>query len=213
MTEILFKPLKEMPPTWKPADAKRPPSPFDSTYTQTLDLLDRELTCLVAREAFIQVDVPSNGVRIDGQLRANAVAYHPGVILTVQTLRNGTLIYQCDRFTRSWKSGSIAWQQNLRAIALGLEALRKVERYGIADSGQQYAGFAELGSGIPMGAGTPELTEEEALRILRDACGGISGLSVPEMYRKAARVMHPDAGGDAEAFRLVTAARDKLLNR
>jgi hypothetical protein len=42
-----------------------------------------------------------------------------------------------------------SWQDNLRAIALGLEALRKVERYGIANRGEQYAGWAQLTAGGP----------------------------------------------------------------
>jgi hypothetical protein len=33
------------------------------------------------------------------------------------------------------------WQHNVRSIALGLEALRAVDRYGISKRGQQYAGF------------------------------------------------------------------------
>ena len=65
------------------------------------------------------------------------------MILTLETRSLGTLVYDTDEFPH--------WHDNLRGIALGLEALRKVERYGIAKRGQQYAGFAELGSGIPMG--------------------------------------------------------------
>jgi hypothetical protein len=34
-----------------------------------------------------------------------------------------------------------SWQHNVRSIALGLEALRAVDRYGITRRGQQYAGF------------------------------------------------------------------------
>lgn len=33
------------------------------------------------------------------------------------------------------------WQHNVRSIALGLDALRAVDRYGISKRGQQYAGF------------------------------------------------------------------------
>lgn len=33
------------------------------------------------------------------------------------------------------------WQHNVRSIALGLEALRAVDRYGISRRGEQYAGF------------------------------------------------------------------------
>lgn len=40
------------------------------------------------------------------------------------------------------------WQHNVRSIALGLEALRAVDRYGISRRGEQYAGFrAALTSG------------------------------------------------------------------
>lgn len=33
------------------------------------------------------------------------------------------------------------WRHNVRSIALGLEALRAVDRYGITRKGEQYAGF------------------------------------------------------------------------
>lgn len=33
------------------------------------------------------------------------------------------------------------WQHNVRSIALGLESLRAVDRYGISKRGEQYAGF------------------------------------------------------------------------
>lgn len=42
------------------------------------------------------------------------------------------------------------WQHNIRSIALGLEALRAVDRYGISRRGEQYAGFrAALTPGEP----------------------------------------------------------------
>lgn len=36
----------------------------------------------------------------------------------------------------------VLWKHNVRSIALGLESLRAVDRYGITKRGQQYAGFA-----------------------------------------------------------------------
>lgn len=39
------------------------------------------------------------------------------------------------------------WQANVRAIALGMEALRKVERYAITEADQQYSGFMQLPRG------------------------------------------------------------------
>lgn len=215
--DLTFRPLKVRPDTWKPADADRPASPFDSTYDQTLDLLDRELNHLGATAAFLQVELTnSSDVRVDGLLRAHAKVTHPGVVLTVETRRLGTHSYPCDRFgQRSWMPDpKPAWQENLRAIALGLEALRKVERYGIADRGQQYAGFAELGSGTPMGSGA--MTVDEAAELLGTESGvGSERLlddpkRVASAYRVAAQLHHPDAGGDPEMFRRLTEARDLL---
>lgn len=41
------------------------------------------------------------------------------------------------------------WRHNVRSIALGLEALRAVDRYGISRRGEQYAGFR---GALPAGA-------------------------------------------------------------
>lgn len=43
----------------------------------------------------------------------------------------------------SWY-GEVDWQINLRAIALGLEALRKLDRYGITSRGEQYTGWRAI---------------------------------------------------------------------
>ena len=43
--------------------------------------------------------------------------------------------------------------------------MRKVERYGITKSGQQYTGWKQLGSGTPMPAA--EMTVEEAARVVK----------------------------------------------
>lgn len=39
------------------------------------------------------------------------------------------------------------WQDNLRAIALGLDALRRVQRYGIVKEDEQYTGWKQLTGG------------------------------------------------------------------
>ncbi len=220
---VTFRPLKVRPPSWKAAGANRPYSPFSSTYSATETLLAKELHHLGAVNAFVQLDLAdqARGVRLDGQLRAGAIANHPGVILTIETRAHGTLVYPCDAY--SGRGGRPAWQENLRAIALGLEALRKVERYGIAGRGQQYAGFAELGSGMPMGSGEGMTLDRAAELLAAEACRGFGDDWVTAealigdrdlvagAYRDAARLHHPDTGGDADMFRLITAARDLLL--
>lgn len=45
----------------------------------------------------------------------------------------------------------VLWRHNVRSIALGLEALRAVDRFGISRRGEQYAGFR---GALPVRAGT-----------------------------------------------------------
>lgn len=222
MTELRFRQLKVRPDSWKSADAPRPYSPFSASHRQTERLLDTELNHLKFTDAFLQVELSdqTNGVRLDGMIRANAKVVHPGVILTIETRQHGTLVYPCDKFQGA--RGILGWQANLRAIALGLEALRKVERYGIAERGQQYAGYAELGSGMPMGSGNGMTSERAAEFLAAEACRGFGDewvtaqglLNEPGLvkgaYRDAVRLHHPDVGGDPEMFRLLTEARDLL---
>lgn len=208
---LTFRAIDPMP-HWGAAGAIRPSSPFDSTYSDTLQVLDRELEHLRARDAFLQVVASDHHVRLDGQLRADAKVDHPGVALTIDTPKHGTLVYETDRYKRaSWKrNAGPSWQQNLRAIALGLEALRKVERYGIARRGEQYAGYRELGAGIALGAAMT-LDEAAALLCPDDPDRLIEFPDeVGTYFRWLSKTAHPDAGGDPEAFRRLTEARDLL---
>jgi hypothetical protein len=40
-----------------------------------------------------------------------------------------------------------SWQDNVRAIALGLHDLRRIERYGIVESDEHLTGFKQLTAG------------------------------------------------------------------
>lgn len=228
---LRFRPIQAWPPSFNREALDRRSSPFTATYRDTLSLLDRELSHLGAQEATIQVDTAERNCRADGGMRHDAKVNHPGVILSFESRKFGTLSYPCDafgpgeRWTRSLSGGMgervrmPAWQNNLRAIALGLEALRKVERYGIAERGQQYAGWAALPPGIAMGRA---MTADEAARLLAKYLDGADGGDllwdegtaehdlVARAYRAAAKVLHPDAGGDQEEFDRATRARDLL---
>lgn len=116
------------------------------------------------------------------------------------------------------------WQHNVRAIGLGLQALRAVDRYGITSGREQYRGFAELPSGIAVPAGWSMSVEESAKFICRHAgmseatWGGLLDSirnGAPEMqfepaYRMAAKRLHPDAGGTADLFQKLQEARRVL---
>lgn len=206
---LTFRPVKVRPPDWKPAYARRATNPFGATYGKTLIDLEREITHLGGTDPFLQLDTTDADLRLDGQLRAGARVEHPGVILTFDTKKHGPLTYDTDRYDH--------WHTNLRAIALGLDCLRRVERYGIAERGQQYAGYREIGTGIALGPA--EMSRAQAARILVDAAEvpwpPDDLVLNPELttttYRAAARLHHPDNGGDPTVFRTITTARDILL--
>jgi hypothetical protein len=209
---LTFRPIDQWPDGWRNGKVRKP-NPFRSGYRSTLELLDSELDHLKARDAFLQVDADPGDVRLDGQLRANARVGHPGCILTIDTKAHGVLVYPCDTFEGRWSQDPPDWQINLRAIAQGLEALRKVERYGIADRGQQYAGFGALPPATAMG---PAMTVEQAAALLASHSPGCAGDIVGDSevasraHRAAARQTHPDTGGDPAAFREVQAAKAVL---
>lgn len=184
---------------------------FQATPFATRRLLLEEASKLDASDAIVELVAPAasfykdgTGIRAD---RSHTVA-HVGVVVRLIGTKHGDLRYACDRFN--------SWEANLRAVALGLSDLRRVERYGIARRGEQYAGWAQLGAGVPMGAGQPPeaMTLERAGVVL---AGGTDGSFTPRevladlddaraAYRVAAKRYHPDRGGSAEAFRTLEEA-------
>lgn len=132
MLQYVVRPIDQWPgePT-----RQRQPSAFTAKWSNTLDILERELRELRAKDVVIQADVQPHQLRNDGMLRAEARPASPKVILSFES-KHGPLSYPCDRFHD--------WQDNVRAIALALEALRKVDRYGVTRKAEQYKGWSKL---------------------------------------------------------------------
>lgn len=188
--------------TWlRPANARKP-SLFDSTWTDTLELLGREIDKLGGRDVVIECDVREQDIRLDGMLRANAKADTPAVVVAFDTRQHGPMLYRCDRYTQRWGGPLSSWQHNVRAIALTLEALRAVDRYGATETGQQYAGFKALPAGRAMPSS--HMTSDEAEQIIREVgfIDGVSqvGVSIRDVYRRARAVAHPDRNGGDRAL-------------
>lgn len=186
-----------------PDDRRRAARTFKAHWDDTIDLLKREVEHLGGMLIAVQVDVTDGDLRGDGMLRARSRTYSPAVKISFDS-RHGPLTYATDEYDH--------WQANVRAVALALVALRAVDRYGITRSGEQYRGWTQI-SATAAGA---SLTRAEALRVLADAAGVIpASMAGPEgvtyAFRKAAKTAHPDAGGNPDVFRLITAARDVLL--
>lgn len=185
---------------------------FRAGLAATLELLDREIWHLTdtrtqreSAELLIAIPVGDALWRLDGRPRAHAVAEHPGVIFSLDS-KHGHLSYPCDTFT--------TWQDNLRAIAKALEALRMVDRYGVTRHGEQYRGFLAIEATAAV-AGFADAPA--AMQWLIDFTDHVDGVA-PEppqarrrsIVRKAMRKAHPDAGGDDTAFQRVMLAEAKL---
>jgi hypothetical protein len=184
---VTFRPIDKWPGE---LSRSRRRSPFAATLTATVNLLARELRALRAKQVVLQIAVGEGALRHDGLPYADAKVSHPGVILAFES-KWGPLKYATDEF--------LTWQDNLRAIALGMEALRKVDRYGVSKRGEQYTGWRAL----PVSTDPAQSiqTREQAQAVIDEFGGDL---------RRAIRETHPDHGGDETEFRKVMRARELL---
>jgi len=183
-----------------PFTGKHQRSPFDSPWSRTKQLFLKEVRHLCGTDLVLELDVTERAIRLDGGLYANSRPATPAVRVAFDSV-HGPLTYATDRFT--------TWQDNVRAIALGLEALRKVDRYGITKRGEQYAGWKQLPAGS--GAAPSHMTRDEA----GDLLYRVSGLSIyqppEEAWRRARAVSHPDCNdGDRTVWDQVEQAAKVL---
>jgi hypothetical protein len=219
--EIDWRPIEVWPAALR---TDRKLSPFTASWRDTLGVLGRELDHLGADRCTLQLALPAGSFTKDGYLKANArTPDHPGVVISFTSV-HGPLTYHTDVYNDGWyvsaNEGRRGWRGNVRAIALGLEGLRKFGRYGIATKGEQYQGWKALGSGLAL----PEhaaFTPEQACRVffdlladvgwwsegdtpgsvLDEAQNGDPAGSLKAGYRNAAKIHHPDTqGGDRTRF-------------
>lgn len=187
MIAIRFRPLPIWPHDPTPPAARRSRHTFKAGWDNTLALLDRELRHLDASDPIIGCGLAERDIRQDGWPRADArIPAHPGIEVSFATprARGGRLVYATDVCEH--------WQHNVRAIALGLEALRAVDRHGITRRGEQYAGFRAL----PPGDRGP------------DPQRGAAIVAEHGSVKAALHATHPDHGGDPRDFADVQAYRE-----
>jgi hypothetical protein len=180
---ITFRPLDRWPGESTPGSDRRV-AQFSASRESTMHLLGYETGRLGARAVAVQLAISEEDFRADGQPKIRAAFRHPGVVVSFDS-EHGPLRYSTDRFT--------TWIGNLRAIALGLEALRTVDRYGIGRGGEQYRGYRQLQTGAD-----DEATVERGRALIREA-GSVAA---------ALHATHPDRGGNPTDLRSVLMARD-----
>ncbi len=193
-------------------------SPFRAEYSQTLDLLDDELTKATAVDNswIMELWLRPDDIRLDGQLRAGVRVEKPGIIFRfsrfngkVKQRPDGSkyhekqdISYPCDAFT--------SWKDNLRAVALSMQSLRRVERYGVFKYDEIISRLA-----LPSADGKVSTRESAAAFIATH-----SGVDMKEIlfsdtaraaaFRKAAQRLHPDRGGDINEFMKLSEANKAL---
>lgn len=188
-------------PTQLTAERRR--APFQATFTDTLELLERELRMLDPKDgryppSVLQIALREQDFRLDGMPRANSYPEHPGVILNIEPRQRPALSFPCDTFDH--------WHSNLRAITLTLEALRKIDRYGVTQTGQQYTGWLAIEA--------PKASAKDLIDFLArvaDMPPPSSPDGITLAYRKARANAHPDRNaGDREQWDAVERAADQL---
>ncbi|WP_319456894.1 MULTISPECIES: molecular chaperone DnaJ [unclassified Mycobacterium] len=225
--------MSDYPPnmTFRPLDGwprdftrGRRNSPFRATFNSTLGDLRQELHALgnggprswYQRDAYpvtvLQLALRDRDIRVDGMPRADAKVAHPGIILNIES-KHGDLSYPCDTFDD--------WRDNVRAVTLGLEALRKLDRYGITQTGQQYRGWLAIEAApsssvigaarsVLVGIAYPDDSPERRGAWVDQMT--TSNVVAATVLRKAKGNAHPDRhGGDRTMWEQVEQAA-KVLN-
>lgn len=183
--KIEYRPLSTWPSGPRTPAAERVRSPFRASWDATIELLERELWTLGVGEhdvVVLEAGYTAGDIRRDGLPRKDArQPTDPGIVVSFEST-HGPLRYACDRYRTN--------ADNLRAIALSLEALRAVDRWGVLKRGEQYVG------NLALPAVTPTRVDAEATIRRLGAGPVITGLSPDEalkvLYRRAVRRLHPD---------------------
>ncbi|PTM61870.1 J domain-containing protein [Phreatobacter oligotrophus] len=157
------------------------------TVAAARDRLQRELDRLGAKSIVLSTNVE---LRLDGLPRSGqAEPKDPGVALYFM-VKGKPHCLPCDTYS------TVA--DNIAALAAHIEASRKIERLGVADLGEIFAGFVAL---------PPPKHWSEILGVPRTA----TVATVNDAYRGLAKKRHPDRGGSQELMAELNLARDAAV--
>lgn len=152
--------------------------------------LEDELRRLGAQDLRLTSNV---GIKRDGQPRGMREPEEPGASCMF-TLAGQRRAFACDKWRRV--------ADNITSMARHVEALRAIERYGVGNLHQAFAGYA------------PRL---QAAAIEWWLVLGVSKTATPDQveaaYRQLARTHHPDAGGSAYQMGKLTEARTEYYQQ
>ena len=184
--------IPRYPLTWPTGWPRTPwnhkrPSPFKTTDTKAQNFLFDEIRRLGGRDVILSSNLK---LRNDGYPYANQPRCDDEGIAVYFKRRGKDYVFACDTFHRR--------DANMHAIAKTIEALRGIERWGASDMLERaFTGFTALPPPFDwrtvlgfVPSDTPTLDEVE--RHYKDLIHGV----------------HPDQGGDHDAFVDLNLARD-----
>lgn len=154
------------------------------SVSESVDEIAHALDLMGATDLVVSTNIP---LRNDGWPRSGTAApSDPGV--AVYFRYNGKPVcLACDQWTKV--------EDNLWAVALTLEAMRGIDRWGAAELEATFTGYAALPA--------PEQWWQ-VLGVPQNADAD----TIQTAYRQLARQHHPDAGGDSAQMARINAAYD-----
>lgn len=165
-------------------------SRFEISFAAARDALMKEISLIGGTLPILSTNIP---LRRDGLPYAGQSEPADKGVAVYFTLRQQQFCFACDRWDRVG--------DNIQAIRHTIAALRGIQRWGTGDMVRQaFTGFIALPS---------QDNPYDVLGVSRTA----TQEQIEASYREKAKVLHPDFGGDPEAFRRLNEARQKLKGK
>jgi hypothetical protein len=158
---------------------------------QAVGRLERELELLGGKNPTLSTNVP---LRLDGRPRSENEPTDPGAAVYF-TFKGHATVFACDKWTRV--------ADNIAAIAAHIDAIRRVDRYGVGSLEQALAGYKAL----------PADTAADWRKVLGfPETARPTAADVDVAFKRLAREKHPDVGGSDVEFAHIARARDFALH-
>lgn len=155
------------------------------SVAESVDEISHALDLMGAEQLIVSTNIP---LRADGWPRSGQAApSDPGVAVYFR-YHGKPVCLACDQWTKV--------EDNLWAVALTLEAMRGIDRWGAAELEATFTGYAALPA--PAGRQWWDVLEVDQHTPSPDV--------IRASYRRLVKLHHPDAGGSADKFREVQEA-------
>lgn len=181
-------------PLFWPEGWKRTRNPETSRFKTGFGAARVKLSAEIQRMGGTGVIISTNvPLRNDGMPRASAPEPKDSGVAVYFRYKGKDMVFACDKFRYS--------RENIYAIAMTIDALRGIERWGASDMMERaFSGFKAL-------AAQNERRWWDVLEVRPDATREV----IDANFKRLLRDKHPDAGGSHEAMAELNIARQQAL--